>query len=796
MDINNDFGLSARTGEAIPLEGVKVKAYINGRGSKVKITQSFKNTYLNPIEAVYKFPLSSDCAVCGFKAIIGDRIIRGEVEDRDEAFKKYDDAMSKGDGAYLLDEDRPNIFTLSVGNLNPGSSAIIEIEYVSLLDSSGNNVKFYLPTTISPRYISKNIPDQNGIPVAETVNPQFRFDVDYGLKINVEIAGKDLISSTDCPSHKLKTSYGESIIYQEFSSEIVKMDRDFVLNISYKEDFGSKAYYFNGGNSGAGFIELDLSPRIDEKDKSRELASKEIIFVLDCSGSMNGSSIVEAKKALEILLRAMKSGDKFNIYRFGSTFYKFSDNSVIYNDQSFENALGFLKITEADLGGTEILAPLKDIFNLDDNKSVKNIILITDGEVGNEDEVTKLVKINAAGNKFFSVGIGYGPNEYFIKELARVTGGASQIIHPEERIEPKILGLFNNLSRGRIENLKIDWQADSAQRPSEIILFEGGDVSIFSKIGIMPDKINVSGLLDNRLLNYQVPVVCLKTDESPIPQLWAREMIKELETDNIMRPGSMQTQIKEKSSINKIIEISKEFGIISSQTSFVAIEERNKEEKTEGEVILKKIPVMITNDWHGIRAGAGLRISKTVPSFPSMNPTSINFYSQINEDSLSSRNDTFFKNAGMMPKSFKSNFAEDSLRAKPAAKDNKKVILSNDKDELLLRILSLQKPSGGFEINEEILKDIGINYKELEKIAKKIIYNSFDNKFNPFYFIYSAAIIEVLKSKFDDEKDNWEAIIRKTDRWLNEQNIKYKPTIDDEEITVFIKKYVKLNLVQ
>ena len=157
----------------VPLTAVKVEGNIAGRGAKVKIIQSFKNKEDQPIEAVYKFPLPEGGAVCGFKAIIGEKIIEGDIEEREKAFELYDEALSEGHGAMLLDEERPNIFTLSVGNLNPGDTAIIEIEYVTLLEATGSEVRFFLPTTISPRYIPNGTPDNNGIPEDGLINPVY-----------------------------------------------------------------------------------------------------------------------------------------------------------------------------------------------------------------------------------------------------------------------------------------------------------------------------------------------------------------------------------------------------------------------------------------------------------------------------------------------------------------------------------------------------------------------------------------------------------------------------------------------
>ena len=147
------FGLVSADGEPVPLAGVDVKAVLVGRGARVTLGQRFVNTEKHPIEAVYKFPLPEGGAVCGFRVRIGDRVIESEIAERDDAFRRYDEALTLGHGAYLLDEERPNVYTLSVGNLEPGMEATAEVTFVGLLESSGSRVRFFLPTTISPRYV-------------------------------------------------------------------------------------------------------------------------------------------------------------------------------------------------------------------------------------------------------------------------------------------------------------------------------------------------------------------------------------------------------------------------------------------------------------------------------------------------------------------------------------------------------------------------------------------------------------------------------------------------------------------
>ena len=202
--MSNVFGLLSSASEPIPLVGVKVEGDILGRGARVHVSQRFRNSEKNAVEAVYKFPLPEGSAICGFKANVNGRTIQGQVEEREKAFEIYDDALTKGHGGYLLDEERPNIFTLSVGNLNPGMEALIEIEYVTLLDTEGKKIRFFLPTTISPRYIPDEMEDDNGIPFDGTLHPPYAAEVPYGLSIALRIHKGALLESVESPSHQIR----------------------------------------------------------------------------------------------------------------------------------------------------------------------------------------------------------------------------------------------------------------------------------------------------------------------------------------------------------------------------------------------------------------------------------------------------------------------------------------------------------------------------------------------------------------------------------------------------------------
>lgn len=392
-------------GGSIPLEGVEVQGDIIGRGAKATLRQRFRNVEDNPIEAVYKFPLPEGAAICGFRAIVDDRVIEGQIEERDKAFELYDNALAEGDGAQLFDEERPNIFTLSVGNVKPKSAVVIEISYVALMDTHGAEVRFYLPTTVSPRYTPETQPDHNGMPVADIVNPSFALRVPYGLAINIKIHGMNGVSSIGSPSHAISAEFADDKAHITFTSETAAMDRDFVLSIVYKNEFVNRGFILD--HPDGRFIQIDFMPREDSSSTSAQKpGEREIVFVLDCSGSMAGESIDAAKTALEILIRALNPGVLFNIYLFGSHYERLFGRSKAYNDKKMKEALKFISAIDANLGGTEVLAPLNDIYDKRlSGDQRRDIILITDGEISNEDAVMELAKRHADKTALHAAGI-------------------------------------------------------------------------------------------------------------------------------------------------------------------------------------------------------------------------------------------------------------------------------------------------------------------------------------------------------------------------------------------------------
>ena len=801
--MDSEFGLltrdEERAGEPIPLLGVKVKGDILGRGARVRVFQRFRNRESKAVEAVYKFPLPEGAAICGFKAHVDGRVIEGKVEEKERAFELYDDALSRGDGGYLLDEERPNIFTLSVGNLNPGTEVLIEIEYVTLLDVDGRRIRFFLPTTISPRYLPDGTQDDNGIPVDGRLHPPYAAEVPYGVSIDLMLHKGSLLESVESPSHQVRIEdlKGDPV-HVSLSSESVRMDRDFILHMDYVQSAVSRAYQYRTGEEV--FVQLDFLPNGVKLEKQSKPAAdpkglkRELVFLVDCSGSMQGDSIGEAKKALEVCLRGVEEGKWFNVYRFGSTHESLFGETKAYSEKTADEALLYVKTMDADLGGTEILKPLKQICS--SKRKIQNsgmdIILLTDGQVGNESEILKLIRKNSAVVRVFPVGIGAGCNEYFIKGLARAGGGASEFIFPGERVEPKVLGIFGKLNEGVVTDLDISWGASTVeQAPAAPVVFAGSAATFFARIpggSVGKRELKVKGKVDGRKQVWEIEVMDLEEQSLPIPTLWARERIRDLEeSGDALLSGSRQSDRKMGQVNERIVEISKNYGLISQATSYVAVEQREEKEKTTGEVALRKVPVLLNIGWHGIRSLG----SKAYPMrMLSMADASIE--PLLAEPKLVRAPDlqhaASFERA---PKRDLSRFIQkfDASPPPPKSKEPRE-----ERVDVLLHILSLQRPGGGMKLDENAARVLGINFYEVGNAAGQVMVRIFAHKewrpVDPFILLSTAILILVLERYFSMERSTWEGVADKSKSWLNDIVRRGEPEVNGRDLMSWAERFV------
>ena len=400
-----NFGLVSKSdGRKVPLESIKIEASVSGFTGHVTSTLQYTNNEENPIEAIYVFPIDEQAAVCGFQATIDGRTIIAEVREKQEAKDIYDDAISSGHGAYLLEEsdESSDIFRISVGNLPPKKSATVELKFVTeLAVEKEGRIVFVLTNVLRPRYSTAGTAPSLSTQVPSVPSVESPYSFDFQLKVKTSSAITDINS----PSGRLNVEIDANDKNRASVSLAGehKDDRDIEVHILTAEPFKPHAVVEDGivkpGSQSVDdfmakpVVMLNLFPKFP----SDSLTVGEFIFIVDQSGSMSGNRIKSASETLLLFLKSLPSGCHFNVVGFGSHHILLFKKSEKYSDKSVEKACTYAKKMAADLGGTEILEPLKWVFSQPLMKGApRQVFLLTDGGVGNTQQVIELVKKNAS----------------------------------------------------------------------------------------------------------------------------------------------------------------------------------------------------------------------------------------------------------------------------------------------------------------------------------------------------------------------------------------------------------------
>ncbi|HYR44389.1 MAG TPA: VIT domain-containing protein [Terriglobia bacterium] len=587
-------------GENVPLEGVRIEGSIRGFAARVTFTQNYRNRETKPIEAVYVFPLDEASAVCGFETLVDGTHIVGEVKQRDKAFDEYDDAISAGHGAFLLDEERPDAFTANIGNLPAGKSVCIRITYITELQSEGNDFRFVLPLTVSPRYAP--VEDRVGVgrTQQEILNPPVEWTVPYGLDLELDLEMPSRILRLESPSHALSSEIDGHRAKVRPGTREIAMDRDFILRIGVDEAPQPRAFV-ETDPLGRRAAVVFFNPKFDIEE-----VPSEIIFLVDRSGSMGGDSIAEARNTLELCLRSLPQGTRFNIVGFGTTFESLFEGSRLYDDSTLHKASEHLREMQANLGGTEILPALKAIFqNPADAEFPRQLFVLTDGEVSNTDAVINLVRENRASTRLFSFGIGAGASHHLVRGIARAGNGSAEFVYPGERIETKVLRQLQRALRPPLSDVRLDWNGLKAtQAPHGLpAMFPGEWFRVYALLDDAgAGHVKLTGASRNGSFEAVVSIDPEFAQRgSSLTTLAARTLIRDLEEGTSAlheRKGSLLTGRIDDRVKAEIVRLGVAYGLCSRETSFLAVEKRDV--SVDDEMQLRRVPIALTYGWGGL----------------------------------------------------------------------------------------------------------------------------------------------------------------------------------------------------
>uniref|UniRef100_A0A3B4XNV1 von Willebrand factor A domain-containing protein 5A-like n=1 Tax=Seriola lalandi dorsalis TaxID=1841481 RepID=A0A3B4XNV1_SERLL len=497
----NCCGLLTANKALVPLKSIEVELEVRDHVATVVSTLTYENKEDKPVEAVFVFPLPGDAAVCHFSAKIGQTQIVAEVKEKQQAREEYDDALSSGQQAFLLEESEqsPDIFTLSVGSLPPGESASIRLEYVTeLAVQADDGLRFCLPAVLNPRY------QPQGASVQVTSVPASL--VPYSLSFSARVSSPRPVSKVESncsldPLQHLNTEQTQATVKLAAGH---KFDRDVELLIYYKDAHQPTAVVEAGQTTaktgtlmGDPVVMLSLYPEFPQSVMSSVASCGEFVLLMDRSGSMgsrmnNGrgqqTRISSARDTLLLLLKSLPMGCYFNIYSFGSSFEHIFPKSVEYSQSSMEEALKKVELMEANLGGTEILKPLKHIYSQPCIPSQpRQLFVFTDGEVFNTKEVINLVKKNSGSHRCFSFGIGEGASSALINGLAKEGGGHAQFITETDRMQPKVMQSLRFALQPAVVDITVTWDlpkgvSATALSPPITALFQGQRSLVYAQL--------------------------------------------------------------------------------------------------------------------------------------------------------------------------------------------------------------------------------------------------------------------------------------------------------------------------
>ena len=449
----------------MPLKHTSVHASISGYISAVEVTQQFHNPYSSKIEAVYVFPLPHNAAVNEFIMSLGQRRIRGIIRERKEAEAIYQEARRQGYVASLLTEERPNIFTQSVANIEPGNEIEVNIKYFHTLAYVDGWYEFVFPMAVGPRFNPPGMTEgigavargKNGTSGQSTevqyLKPGESTGHDISLQVDVD-AGVP-IEEFECKTHEVThTSSAPERLTVSLSPADGLPNKDFVLRYHVAGDHIKSSLLTHRDERG-GFFTLMLNPPSELAALRRQ--PLEIVFVLDCSGSMDGRPIEQAKAAVHRGLRLLQPGDSFQLITFSMTASRFGRAPLEATPENIHRALQYLNSLRGE-GGTMMFEGIKAALDFPhDPHRLRFVCFLTDGYIGNESEILGEIHQRLGDSRIFSFGIGSAVNRYLIDHMAQVGRGAVAYLAPRDEAAQTMEDFFARISHPALTGLKIDW---------------------------------------------------------------------------------------------------------------------------------------------------------------------------------------------------------------------------------------------------------------------------------------------------------------------------------------------------
>ena len=593
----------------LPLRHTQVHARIVGYVSTVDVTQQFENPFDSKIEAVYVFPLPEKAAVSEFVMTVGERRIRGILREREEAEAIYAEARAQGYRASLLTQHRPNIFEQKVANIEPGHRIDVNIRYFHTLAYRDGWYSFVFPTVVGPRFNPPGTndpvtalprtavsPDSTGVAV-QYLRPEERSGHDIGISIDLDAGVAIEAIEASHLIDESRTDDGTATITLANRTTIPNRDFVFDFKVAGGRIKSNLLSFKDSGQAEHGYFTMMLYPPDELAGLRRH--PLEMVFVLDCSGSMNGQPIAEARAAILSALDRLEPTDTFQVIRFSDNASRFGDEPVRATRRNIERAKLYVRSLNGS-GGTMMIEGIRTALDFPhDPRRLRFVTFLTDGYIGNEAEILREIHGSIGESRIFSFGVGSSPNRYLLERMAVAGRGAVAYLGLDDSGAEVMNDFFGRISHPALSDVSIDWGDTqvSAVYPTRLPdLFVGRPVIVTGRYqGDLGDPM-IRGVAGGESIELGVRSSGDEPVHTFLPQIWARLRIADLMNRRVWTAdpyGELEDLIR---------HTALDYQLMSDYTAFIAVDASQPTSGSYGVTVVQPVPVP-----------AGVRYETTVP---------------------------------------------------------------------------------------------------------------------------------------------------------------------------------------
>ena len=581
--------------EPVVLRHTDVAIDVRGLVASATVSQVYVNETSTPVEAVYVFPLPHDAAVYEMEMRVGDRLIRSVVKEREQARQAYEAARSEGKRAALVEQERPNVFTTSLANLMPGDRVEVRLGYVQPLAWMDGRVRLTFPMVVGPRYVPGSVGSEDAARISPPLrNPESRPGHDLSLRVRADLGAP--LAAVTSPSHEIEWTREQGAVVVSLAGRATLPNRDFVLELAREETSQPQTALFLSPDPKGGETHFMLVAYPPSPEALTERAPLELTFLIDVSGSMAGTSIEQARAALLQGLDRLRPGDHFNIVAYDHTYRWFMRAPIEATPEGLEQGRQFVRALQAE-GGTELLPALQHVLATPVTPGLtRTIVLLTDGCLGNEDEVFSALESGLGQSRLFTVAIGSAPNQHLATRMAEYGRGSFTHIADGSEVQAQMGRLLDQIDHPVLTGVDLHWEGVAAedlfpQRLPDLFLRQ--PLVVYGRLpGFAHGRLKVMAQSAAGAYEQDLPFAADTAQFHPgITTLWARQLVSDR-----MDAWRRAAEGPERESVRKVVvEHAIRYHLLTQFTSLVAVEEVVA--NAEGTLRPVRVPTELPAGW-------------------------------------------------------------------------------------------------------------------------------------------------------------------------------------------------------